>query len=140
MPKVSKQKLKTRKAAQASVDARKDAQRKKQINDINQALLQMNNDELQLIYQNIALNFLNSSLYKAGQDSSSLIQYNKELQKNVDQLERLNAKKDHTISYLSGTLSQYICKQKQHISKVRAAARKPLPVDPQSLKASILAL
>ncbi|RIB11928.1 hypothetical protein C2G38_2202146 [Gigaspora rosea] len=63
--------------------------------------------------QNKALSFINLLLYKSGQNSDSLTQR---------------------------TLSQHKRKQSQHILKVRAAARRPLLADSQSLKASILAL
>ncbi|CAG8722466.1 8785_t:CDS:1 [Cetraspora pellucida] len=53
MPKLSKRKSQARKASQASVDARKATRHSKQIHDINQLLKQMNDGELQLIYQNI---------------------------------------------------------------------------------------
>ncbi|CAG8647082.1 25259_t:CDS:2, partial [Gigaspora rosea] len=67
--------------------------------------------------QDKALSIINSSFYKAGQDSNSLIQ----------------------IKQLTGTLSQCKYKQRQHISRVRAAARKPLIVNSQNLKATIQA-
>ncbi|CAG8586891.1 5678_t:CDS:1, partial [Racocetra persica] len=53
MPKISKQKLKARKAGQASANAWRAAQRKNQIDDINQKLIQMDDKELQLIHQSI---------------------------------------------------------------------------------------
>jgi hypothetical protein len=90
--------------------------------------------------QNKALNFINNSFYKAGQDLDSLIQNNKALQKQVIQLEHSNVKKNHKVKQLIGTLSQYKRKQHQHISKVRAAARKPLLANSQSLKESIKAI
>ncbi|RIB21706.1 hypothetical protein C2G38_2034187 [Gigaspora rosea] len=132
MPPVSKKKLKARKAGQASANARK-AGHEKGIQDINNMLIQMDDNELQLVYQSIiqqtydkklnrttlrqklidrvkqlpddqlksalhlfntmryskgpnegnllspflqnkALSFISSSLYKAGQDSDSLVQ------------------------------------------------------------------
>ncbi|CAG8648164.1 8791_t:CDS:2 [Funneliformis mosseae] len=60
--------------------------------------------------QNKALDFVNSTLYKAGQSSSSLIQNNKTLQKQITKLE------------------------------LRATARKPLLVDSQTLKEAIKAI
>ncbi|CAG8654656.1 1328_t:CDS:2, partial [Cetraspora pellucida] len=69
-----------------------------------------------------ALNFINLSLYQAGQNLDSLIQKNKELQKQVTQLEHSNAKKSHKVRQLIGTLSQYELKKRHHISKVHAAA------------------
>ncbi|CAG8540571.1 29146_t:CDS:1, partial [Racocetra persica] len=53
MPRISKLKLKARKANQASVNARKAAKRDEQIQIINKELLQMNDNELQLIYQDL---------------------------------------------------------------------------------------
>ncbi|CAG8479180.1 12505_t:CDS:2 [Cetraspora pellucida] len=53
MPRVSKQKAKTHKASQASVNVRKAAHRNKQIQNINQVLIQMDDSELQLTYQSI---------------------------------------------------------------------------------------
>ncbi|CAG8847262.1 6572_t:CDS:2, partial [Racocetra persica] len=97
---------------------------------------QLSDDQL----KSAALNFVNSSLYKAGQDSDSLIQKNKALQKQVTQLEHSNAKKSHKVRQLIGTVSQYELKQRYHISKVRAAARKPIPADFRSLKAGIQAI
>lgn len=73
--------------------------------------------------QNKALNFVNSSLYKVGQDSGSLIQNNQALQKQITRLEHSNSKKSHKVKQLIGTMSQYKRKQRQHISKVRAAAQ-----------------
>ncbi|CAG8500933.1 9208_t:CDS:2 [Gigaspora margarita] len=58
--------------------------------------------------QNKILSFINSLLYKSGQDSDSLTQR---------------------------TLSQHKRKQSQHISKVHVAAHRPLLADSQSLKA-----
>ncbi|RIB28832.1 hypothetical protein C2G38_1349514 [Gigaspora rosea] len=198
MPKISKRKQQSREASQVSANKRKAVLRVKNINEINQCLTQMNDDELQLIYQGIvkqpnsqeknktthrqkllsmveklpdnqlksaihlldtmryskgqnkgnllspflqdkALSIINSSFYKAGQDSNSLIQSNKALQKQVTQLEHLNAKKNYKIKQLTGTLSQYKYKQCQHISRVRAAACKPLIVNSQNLKATIQA-
>ncbi|CAB4424045.1 unnamed protein product [Rhizophagus irregularis] len=49
--------------------------------------------------QKKALDFVNSSLYKAGQNSNSLIQDNKVLQKQITKLERSNAKKSHKRRY-----------------------------------------
>ncbi|CAG8840761.1 44313_t:CDS:2, partial [Gigaspora margarita] len=67
--------------------------------------------------QNKALNFINSFLYKVGQNTDSLIQKNKALQKQVIQLELTNAKKSHKVRQLIRTLSQYELKQHYHISK-----------------------
>src|SRR4051812_19773845 len=53
MPKVSKRKIQSRMASQISINAQKAIQRGKNIHKINQMLTQMNDDELQLIYQNI---------------------------------------------------------------------------------------
>ncbi|CAG8756557.1 31702_t:CDS:2, partial [Racocetra persica] len=53
MLKVSKRKAHTRKASQVSADTQKAAQCNKQIYDISQMLTQMDNNKLQLIYQNI---------------------------------------------------------------------------------------
>ncbi|CAB4404966.1 unnamed protein product [Rhizophagus irregularis] len=90
--------------------------------------------------QNKALNFVNSSLYKVSQDSDSLIQNNQALQKEVSRLEHLNSKKSHKVKQLIGTISQYKRKHCQQISKIRAAARKPLLIDSHNLKASIQAI
>ncbi|CAG8520366.1 8037_t:CDS:2 [Cetraspora pellucida] len=90
--------------------------------------------------QDKALNFISSSLYKVSQDSSLLIQNNKELQKTISRLEYMNAKKNHKINHLVGKLLQYKHKHKQYISKVYASARRLLLVDSQSLKIGILAL
>lgn len=46
----AKKKIQSRKANQVSINIR---QQKKTISNINQMLIQMNDDELQLIYQNI---------------------------------------------------------------------------------------
>ena len=46
MPKISKRKIQSRKAYQLSANKRKVTQREKSILEINQALTQMNNDEL----------------------------------------------------------------------------------------------
>ncbi|RIB24923.1 hypothetical protein C2G38_2167224 [Gigaspora rosea] len=196
---ISKRKHQSREASKASANKRKVTQREKYICNLNQILIQMNDNELQSIYQHVvqptndqkenkttrrqklinivehlpdnelksaihlfdtmqyskglnkgsllspflqnkALSFINSSLYKSGQNSDSLTQSNKALQKKIDQLEHLKIKKDHKIKQLVGTLSQHKHKQSQHISKERAAARRPLLADSQSLKASILVL
>ncbi|RIB29827.1 hypothetical protein C2G38_2027374 [Gigaspora rosea] len=138
MLKISNRKHQSHKASQCSVDKRKAAQHEKYIIEINQTMMQINDDELQLVYQDIiqqsnsqeknkvechqklidfvkklpdnhlksainlfdtmrytkgqnkgnllspflqnkALNFINSSLYKVGQDSDSLIRNNKAL-------------------------------------------------------------
>ena len=50
MPKISKRNLQSRQANQVSINMR---QQKRIIHNINQMLTQMNDDELQLIYQNI---------------------------------------------------------------------------------------
>ena len=50
MPKISKRKIQSRKANKVSVNIR---QRRKTIHNIDQVFTQMNDDELQLIYQNI---------------------------------------------------------------------------------------
>lgn len=47
--------------------------------------------------QNKALDFVNSSLYRADQNSSSLIQNNKTLQKQITKLKHSNTKKNHKI-------------------------------------------
>lgn len=49
------------------------------------------------LLQNKALNIVNSSLYKVGQDLGSLIQNNQELQKQIIQLEYSNSKKSHKV-------------------------------------------
>ncbi|PKK61653.1 hypothetical protein RhiirC2_816295 [Rhizophagus irregularis] len=90
--------------------------------------------------QDKALDFVNSSLYRAGQSSSSLIQSNKALQKQVTKLKHSNTKKNHKVRQLIGSLSQYKRKRHQYISKVRATARRPLLVDSQTLKESIKAM
>ncbi|CAG8462709.1 4985_t:CDS:2 [Scutellospora calospora] len=63
MPKLSKLKLKVLKANQASVNAIKVAKREEQIQTINKALLQMNNNEFQLIYQDIVQSTNNKKVY-----------------------------------------------------------------------------
>ncbi|RIB08610.1 hypothetical protein C2G38_2045009 [Gigaspora rosea] len=88
--------------------------------------------------QNKALNFINSSLCKLGQDSISLIQRNKTLQKEINKLEHLNIKKDHKIKQLVGSLSQYKRKRSKYISRIRAVASRKSLSSSQSLKASIL--
>src|SRR5438067_1323727 len=65
------------------------------------------NNLLSLFLQKKALDFINSSLYKVGQDSDSLVQKNKALQKQVTQLKYSNDKKSHKVRQLIGTLSQY---------------------------------
>ncbi|CAG8777927.1 11115_t:CDS:2, partial [Gigaspora margarita] len=112
MPPVSIQKLKACKAGQASIDARKAARHEKRIQDIDKGNL------LSPYLQNKALNFINSSFYKSSQDSDSLIQKNKVLQKQITQLEHLNTKK----------------------SQIHAAAQKPIPSDFRSVKAGIQAI
>jgi hypothetical protein len=79
--------------------------------------------------QKKALDSINSSLYKVGQDTNSLIQNNQALQKKVTQLECSNAKKNLKIKQLTGKLIQHKRKQCQHISKICATARKPLLAD-----------
>lgn len=51
--------------------------------------------------QNKALNFVNSSLYKVGQDSGSLILNNQKLQKQITWLEHSNSKKNTAQKSLS---------------------------------------
>ncbi|CAG8592721.1 14474_t:CDS:2 [Cetraspora pellucida] len=54
---------------------------------------------------------------------------NKAFQKQVTQLEYLNAKKSYKVRQLIETVSQYEFKQCHYISKVCAAAQKPIPAN-----------
>ena len=91
--------------------------------------------------QKKAIDIIGNSLYKTGQSSSSLIQQNKILKKQVAKLEKSNAKKLVKDRKLTGTVSQYKCKHRQYISKVRATAcKKPLFTNSQTLKESIKAM
>ncbi|CAG8692641.1 18947_t:CDS:2, partial [Racocetra persica] len=199
MPRLSKRKLQAHKANQVSVNVRKTVNREEQIQTINKALLQMNDNELEVIHQDIiqltsnkkviqttrrqklietikqlpdnqlksashmlttmryskesqegnlfspfiqnkALNYVNSSLHKVGQDSKSFIQENKTLQKKINQLEYSNAQKSYKLKQLAGSIAQFEHKQHQNISKICAIARKPQVLDSRSLKTSIQAM
>ncbi|CAG8844948.1 34070_t:CDS:1, partial [Racocetra persica] len=100
-----------------------------------------NEDKLLLPFlQDKALNFIKTSLYKLHQDSGSLVQNNKTLQKKINQLENSNAKKINKVKQLVGTLSYYKRKKSRHILKIHATARKSQLADSQSLNATIQAM
>ncbi|CAG8682925.1 3645_t:CDS:2, partial [Gigaspora rosea] len=155
------------KASQCSVDKRKAAQHEKYIIEINQTMMQINDDELQLVYQDIiqqsnsqeknkvechqklidfvkklpdnhlksAINLFDTMRYTKGQNKGNLL--SPFLQNKALNFINSSLYKNHKVKQLIGSLSQHKRKQCQHISRVRAAACKPLIVNSQSLKVSI---
>ncbi|CAG8811598.1 13077_t:CDS:2 [Gigaspora margarita] len=128
MPRLSKHKLQVYKANQVSVNVRKTAKREEQIQTINKALLQMNNNELELICQDIIQLTSNKKVIQTTH-----------CQKLIETIKQLPDDQAKSAIHML-TMIKYSKEAQKEYLKICAIACKPQVLDSQSLKANIQAM
>ncbi|RIB23519.1 hypothetical protein C2G38_2171015 [Gigaspora rosea] len=85
-----------------------------------------NKDQIILLYiQNKAIQYVYNSLYKPGKSLETLNNENKQLKKENKKLQQSKNRATHKVRQLSGSIVQFKCKHRHHISRIRAVAKCP---------------